>query len=133
MDVLISIKPQYVEKIILREKLYEFRRSIFKQEVDRVIIYCTAPVKKIIGYFDLDQIIQDSPSNLWNNFSNYGGIEKKEFFDYFEGKDEGFALKIGNLEVFDDGIDVSLLKEFRGPQSFKYVNDEYFEKLLELA
>lgn len=133
MNVLISIKPQYVEKIIKHEKLYEFRRKIFKQDVNKVIIYSTSPVKKIIGYFNLTEIIKDNPINLWNNYSKYGGIIKKDFFDYFKGTDEGFAIKISNLEVFDEGIDVSLLNNFKAPQSFKYINDDEFEELISIG
>ena len=132
MDVLMSIKPQYVEKIISKEKTYEFRKSIFKKEVNNVIIYATSPKKKIVGYFELEDIIKDTPSNLWNNFSDKAGISKKDFFDYFKGKDEGFALKIGKLAILDDFIDVDCFEDFKAPQSFKYVvdKDEFFKNSL---
>jgi len=100
MNVIISIKPKYVEKIISKEKTYEFRRSIFKKEVERILIYSTSPEKKIIGYFKLNKIIKDCPKNLWNNFSEEAGINEEDFFDYFKNKKEGFALKIDELEVF---------------------------------
>lgn len=130
MDVLISIKPQYVEKIISKEKTYEFRRSVFKRDVSSVIIYATAPEKKIVGSFELDGIIKDTPSNLWDNFSNKAGICKKDFFDYFKGKDEGFALKVGELDILDDFIDVACLDDFKAPQSFMYVEkEELFSKV----
>ncbi|MDR3223832.1 MAG: hypothetical protein LBT66_08920 [Methanobrevibacter sp.] len=53
MNVLISIKPNYVEKIVSKEKTYELRRTIFKKEVKKAFIYSTYPEKKIIGYFRL--------------------------------------------------------------------------------
>lgn len=130
MDVLISIKPQYVEKIISKEKTYEFRRSVFKREVSNVVIYATAPEKKIVGSFELDGIIRDTPSNLWDNFSNKAGICEKDFFSYFDGKDEGFALKVGELDILDDFIDVDCLDGFKAPQSFMYVDKgELFSKI----
>ena len=46
MNLLISIKPEFVNKILANEKLYEFRKSIFKQKVDKIFIYSTYPVKK---------------------------------------------------------------------------------------
>ena len=46
MNVLMSIKPKYVEKIISKEKTYELRRNIFKREVSNVLIYSTSPEKK---------------------------------------------------------------------------------------
>ena len=124
MDVVISIKPQYVDKIISKEKTYEFRRVVFKKEVDNVIIYATAPMKKIVGSFELEEIIKDTPSNLWDNFSSESGICEKDFFSYFEGKDMGFALKVGELDILDEFIDVNLLDDFNAPQSFVYVDKE---------
>ena len=133
MNVLISIKPEFVEKIISHEKRYEFRRRIFKKEVKNVIIYSTAPSKKIVGYFELENIIKDSPLNLWNSCSDFAGIDEKDFFNYFLGISKGFALKIGHLELFENFVDTENLDDFRAPQSFKYIDDESFEKLISLV
>lgn len=47
MKVLLSINPEYVEKIFSGIKKYEYRRSIFKNEaVDTIVIYSTSPIKK---------------------------------------------------------------------------------------
>lgn len=43
MRVLLSIKPEFVKKIISGEKKYEFRRKIFKRDVKIVIIYASYP------------------------------------------------------------------------------------------
>lgn len=43
--ILLSIKPEYVEKIIKGEKLFEFRRTVPKRKVDVVVIYSTFPEK----------------------------------------------------------------------------------------
>ena len=82
MNLLISIKPEFVNKILANEKLYEFRKSIFKQKVDKIFIYSTYPVKKIVGYFEASEIICKSPQELWNSFSEVSGISKKDFFKY---------------------------------------------------
>jgi predicted transcriptional regulator len=40
MDVLLSVKPKFVEKIISGTKRYEFRKIIFKEnEINRIYIY----------------------------------------------------------------------------------------------
>lgn len=131
MNVLISIKPKYVEKIISEEKTYEFRRSIFKKEVEKIVIYSTSPEKKIIGYFKSNNIIKDCPKNLWNNFSEEAGINEEDFFDYFKNKEEGFALKIDELEVFESPIETDKLIDFSAPQSFKYMNENEMTNLIE--
>ena len=131
MNLLISIKPEVVNKILAYEKLYEFRKSIFKQEVEKIFIYSTYPVKKIVGYFEVGEVIHDSPIVLWNSFSEFSGISKKDFFNYYAGVDEGFAIKIKNLHVFDEFIDMDDYDDFRAPQSFCYVeNNDCLRKLL---
>lgn len=131
MNLLISIKPEFVCKILAREKLYEFRKSIFKQDVDKIFIYSSYPEKKIVGYFELNEVICESPSDLWNSFSEVSGICENDFFKYYEGKKQGFAIKIDNLHVFDEFIDMAKYDEFKAPQSFCYVeNNNLLKELL---
>ena len=82
MNLLLSIKPEFVNKILTHEKLYEFRKSIFKQKVDKIFIYSSYPVKKIVGYFEVTEIICETPIELWNSFSDVSGISEKDFFKY---------------------------------------------------
>ena len=125
-----SIKPKYVEKIISKEKTYELRRNIFKREVSNVLIYSTSPEKKIVGYFKSKKIIKNTPENIWYDLSDKLGVSKKDFFDYFENKDECFALKIDDLKVFKSPIETDELNDFRAPQSFKYLNEKETEIIL---
>ena len=60
MKVLLSIKPEYAEKIFEGTKKYEFRRSVFKnRNVKTVVVYASSPVQKVIGEFDIEHIIND--------------------------------------------------------------------------
>ena len=68
MNLIISIKPQFVEKILSGEKKYEFRRRIYKKEVEKIYIYQTAPDSKIVACFKPGKIIKDPPQNLCNRF-----------------------------------------------------------------
>lgn len=50
MKVLMSIKPEFADKIFDGSKRYEFRRMIFKQPaVKKVVVYASAPVQMVIG------------------------------------------------------------------------------------
>ena len=131
MNLLISIKPEFVKKILAYEKLYEFRKSIFKEDVDKIFIYSTYPVKKIVGYFEVGEIICESPQELWNSFSEVSGISKKDFFKYYANSNKGFAIKINNLHIFEEYIDMNQYEDFRAPQSFCYVeNNKFLRELL---
>ena len=128
MNVLMSIKPEFVDKILTGEKQYEFRKSIFKENVERIYIYSSYPVKKIVGYFEVDEIIHKSPKELWDSYSDVSGISEKDFFKYFKDHEKGYAIKINNLNVFDEFIE---MKDYTGPQSFCYIeNSDYLMKLL---
>lgn len=45
--MLLSIKPEYVKKILSGKKKYEFRKFHCHDDVDTIVIYCTSPVKKL--------------------------------------------------------------------------------------
>lgn len=125
MKVLLSIKPEYVEEIIKGNKKFEYRKRIFKKDVDSVVIYCTMPVGKIIGEFTIDTIINDSPKKIWNMTSSYSGISRDSFLDYFSGKSDGFAIKIKDFIEYENPINPREIdNQFIAPQSYKYINNE---------
>ena len=64
MKALLSIKPQFVEEIVAGNKLYEYRKKIFKKDVDTVVIYSSKPVGRIIGEFLIDEVLSDEPQRL---------------------------------------------------------------------
>ena len=128
MNVLLSIKPNYVEQIITGNKKYEFRKSIFSNQnkIDKIFIYSSSPVKKIIGYFKADYIIEDNPTELWHKCGEFAGIKKSKFFEYFGMKNKGYAIVIKDLEIFDKPINPYVeLIDFKPPQSFYYVTDDF--------
>lgn len=131
MDVLLSIKPKYVEEIMNGKKKYEFRKAIFrKKNVSRAYIYSSSPIKKIVGYFNVEDIIIDDPDNLWKRFENEAGINKSDFFNYFDGREKGYAIKIGDFKKFPCALDPeTITNNFIPPQSFYYVDDQRFKHL----
>jgi predicted transcriptional regulator len=122
MNVILSIKPEFAEKIFDGTKKYEFRRTIFKnRQVEKVIVYASSPVKKIIGEFEIDQIISLDLLSLWNKTCEYSGITKDYFDEYFVNKDYGFAIKIKNIKKY---ITTKCIREDYNlipPQSFLYL------------
>ena len=125
MNVILSIKPKYVEQIINGSKKFEYRKKLFKQTVDKVYIYSTSPEKKIIGYFKYTGYIQMSPYDLWISTSYASGIDKNSFMEYFKKKEIGYALIVSDLFIFEDGIDPhKYITNFVAPQSFMYIEGD---------
>ena len=123
MDVLLSIKPRFAEAIMDGRKKYEFRKNKFtKTDINCIYMYSTSPIKKIIGFFKITDIIEDSPTALWDRLKDQAGISEDEFFDYFRNKDMGFALEIKDVERFEKPLDPKILfPNFVPPQSFFYI------------
>jgi type I restriction enzyme S subunit len=124
MDVLLSIKPKYVKSILEGGKRYEFRKTIFKnREINRIYIYSSSPVKKIVASFVIGDILEDCPSDLWDTVKEHAGIDYLDFFAYFEGKSRAFAIEIQNLRELTDPIDpYETMPGFVPPQSYCYMD-----------
>jgi len=123
MKALLSIKPEFVSKIFTGEKLFEYRKAVFKRPgVTSVVIYSTMPVGKIVGEFEIEEIIQLPPQNLWDVTHEHSGISKIFFDEYFTEKPLAYAIKIKNLVRYDEPINPYLVDiNFTAPQSFKYI------------
>jgi len=130
MDVLLSIKPRYVKSIIDGEKRYEFRKSVFRNHlVSRVYIYSTSPVKKIVASFEIGNILEDRPADLWENVKDFAGIDDRDFFEYFAGKSRAFAIEIQDLHEFPEPIDPrETIPGFVPPQSYCYMDGVMLEE-----
>lgn len=122
--VLLSIKPKYVKAIMDGSKEYEFRKQIFKDRSATIAyIYASAPMKKIVGCFCPTEIVEGHPDYLWEQFRDVSGVSEQEFFEYFAGKENGYAIRIDELERFGTPVDPQLIfNKFVPPQSFCYVD-----------
>jgi predicted transcriptional regulator len=122
MRVLLSIKPEFALKIFDGSKRYEYRRAIFKnQEVSRVIVYASDPIKQIIGEFEIEDILHEEPQSLWVKTKRHAGISKRRFFNYFTNKSKGYAIKIKATRVYDNPLPLSSFMISSPPQSYMYL------------
>ncbi|CAI3249954.1 ASCH domain-containing protein [Enterococcus cecorum] len=124
MKALLSIKPEFVDEIMSGRKRFEYRKKVFKRtDVTTIVVYATKPFGKVVGEFEIDEIIEDDLDILWQETKSYSGISKKFFDEYFKDRDSGFAIKIKNFTAYDVPIELS---EYDSnikvaPQSFCYV------------
>lgn len=123
MKILLSIKPDFAEKIFTGEKKYEYRRILFKNKnIKHIIVYASSPVKKVIGEFEIADIITDDPKEVWRQTHKHSGISKSYFEQYTGNKETVHAIKIGKLTRYKKHL--NLRKDFDiefAPQSFVYV------------
>ena len=122
MKVLLSIKPEFALKIFDGSKKHEYRRNIFKRtEVTTIVVYVSNPIKKVIGEFEIEGIIQEEPQSLWEKTGQQGGISKERFLNYFENKTKGYAIKVRDARMYDTPVPLNKLMVVSPPQSFAYL------------
>jgi predicted transcriptional regulator len=124
MKVLMSIKPKYAEKIFNGEKIYEFRRKIWKDSnVYQIVLYATAPVSKVVGVMEIGDIYYDKPETLWEGCKHGAGISREAFFKYFSGVEYGNAISRRTVWRFITPAPLSDYGIVKPPQNFMYLKD----------
>lgn len=119
--ILISITPEYVDKIFAGTKKFEYRKTRCNPDVDTMIVYSTYPKKRVVGEVKIVEIIEDLPDLVWEKTKVDSGITKVFFDSYYKGKNRAIAYKLGEIKKYNP---VKLLKDFgvkNAPQSFVYI------------
>lgn len=120
-QMLLSIKPQYVEKIIAGKKKFEFRKFHCREGIDTIIIYATAPMKQVIGEVTLIDIIEGDVEFVWNETKDFGGILKKDYKAYYNEREVAVAYQLGDVTLYDEPKKLTDLGLDYVPQSFAYL------------
>lgn len=122
MTVLLSIKPEFAEKIFNGTKKFEFRKSIFKNtDVQKVVVYASSPVQRVIGEFTIDTILNDDIDTIWEQTARYAGITRDFYLSYFAHKEKAYAIKIRKTKRYAKARRLSDYNLQVAPQSFAYV------------
>ena len=121
--VLLSIKPRFAHAIMRGEKKVEFRRRLWKSDVDTVVVYATDPEQRIIGYFTVSFLDLASPSELWRRHGRVGAIGHAEYRSYYAGTTNGVAVGVGAVRRLENGGGLRSITHLdRPPQSFAYLD-----------
>lgn len=124
MNVIMSIKPQYADKILNGTKKFEFRKRVPKRinEIDKVFIYSSFPIQMVIGHFTVKKVYKMNPLELWLHTWKQAGIGINDFQKYFQDKEFGYAIEIDEVIAYQKPL---LFKDIdatgKVPQSFKYI------------
>ena len=121
--ILMPINPEYVDEILSGTKKYEYRKiRAKKKNVDRIIIYSTHPIMKIVAEVEVKSILEETPEKLWEATKEYSGVSKKFYNAYYKNKNKAIAYKLGNVTRYDKPLDLSDIGINYVPQSFVYLD-----------
>ncbi|MTD46275.1 ASCH domain protein [Conexibacter sp. W3-3-2] len=122
---LLSIHPRHAEAILAGDKRVELRRVPLAAETTHAVIYATAPVQKVVGWFEIDGIDEASQTSIWRLHGAVSGITRQEHRDYYAGSPRAFAIRIARAHRLGKGLPLTELPDVkRPPQSFQYLDPE---------
>jgi type I restriction enzyme S subunit len=128
MDVLLSIKPEFAEKILDGTKRYEFRKTRFSDPsaVETIYLYASSPAQRIVGAFSMGELISDTPADLWRKYGHSSGItDRSRFMTYFENSEEGHAIEVDQVHELDESVNPrNQVESFSPPISFYYLEQD---------
>lgn len=119
--ILLSIKPEYTNRILSGEKQYEYRKHIPQDTITRIIIYSTDPEKKVVGEVSVKGILSMCPTQLWEQTKKNAGIPRSKYRQYFKGCKKAFAYQLGNVIKYDPYKSLADFNVSQAPQSFVYI------------
>jgi predicted transcriptional regulator len=120
--VVMSVHPRFAEAIMDGRKKVEFRKRALADDVTVVWVYATAPVQRIIGYFEVDGTHTADPADLWQEFADVGCIDRADFDRYYAGSATGAGITIRKAVRLDvPALIADLLPSGVPPQSYAYV------------
>ena len=103
-------------------KEYEFRKTVCKKHIDKIIIYSTSPIMKVVGEAEVDDILIGDPEMIWQLTKKKSGIDKIFFDEYYKNKTEAVAYKLKNVIKFDSPKTLNDYGVHNAPQSYQYIN-----------
>ena len=121
--IILSIHPNHIDKILSGEKRYEYRKRI-PQDINYIIVYATAPTKKVVAIIEIDMVIKDTPQNIWDVTQSESGVSNEFFMNYFNGVSTAYAIKFRNIYRLSTPIDITAIDGVKSaPQAYQYVNE----------
>ncbi len=85
-----------------------------------------SPTMALVGGFEVDRVIETTPTALWSKVKKSAGLTKDEFSDYYNGSSNAFGIFIKKSWYFETPLALQCLRKklvgFHPPQSYRYVS-----------
>ncbi|TIN70176.1 MAG: ASCH domain-containing protein, partial [Mesorhizobium sp.] len=101
-DVVLSIRPQYSDKIMDGRKTVELRRRfpISAPGGTLAYIYSTSPIRAMVGVAEIKDVLKLPVKQIWAEFEDRAFVDQNDFDNYFQGLEFGFALLFEDVKPF---------------------------------
>ena len=111
-----------MERILSGSKKYEYRKRLANRPIEKIVIYATAPIMKVVGEVQIIQTISASPTALWESTKKFAGISRDKYRIYFKDCKIAYAYQLGEVIQYDPPKELSEFNIDVTPQSFIYLS-----------
>lgn len=130
----ISVKPEFAAKLLSKEKSIELRKiKPNVREGDYIVIYASSPVKCVVGFGKIKQIIITTPKDMWLNNRSILGIDESRYEEYYRGREYAVGIEIEMIKSVP-AIPLAQIKmidpNFHPPQVYRYVTNDQICRII---
>ena len=115
--IIMAIHEKHYNNISLGLKKIELRRK-GNLSHQKIFLYITSPQKKIAGIIWV-KVHQMKVQTLFECNQNNICISKKEFFNYFTGKETGYGYEILKFKSLPEPIFSKEIENWTSPQNYR--------------
>ena len=123
--LLLSMRPEFAERIFEGKKQVEIRRKFSKKWIgSKAVIYGSKPLAALMGEVTVADVTLDSPQKIWDRFGRRAGCSHEEFAKYVGSAPNVYAIELGELAPYTYSISTTEIarlinvEDLRPPQSF---------------
>lgn len=126
-DIIISIKPRFVERMVSGTKGVEIRRRRMRvAEGDRLWIYSSSPASRVEAVTTVRSITYGGVLELWPRVSALADISVQEYEKYLAGSNSVCAIYLGEVEKLSSPLSLTEIRQglpgFHPPQFFQRIS-----------
>lgn len=132
MAILLSVKPTFSDSILKGIKKYEFRKRLCKSNINKIYLYTSFPIKKIVGEVHVESKMCLDKNELWSKTEQSAGIKKSIYMSYFQDSKTACAYELGKRISYSKGISLQEIDVVQAPQSFLYLSSKQ-QLLIQIA
>lgn len=125
-QVMISLDPVYGKLVLSGSKTVELRSRIVRiKPYTKVWIYVKSPVGKVVAQADVEQVIHDHPSVIWNEYREQMCIDRAHFEDYVGDRCLVSAIVMQRFRKLDEPVSIGgirhVVSAFQPPQFYSRI------------
>lgn len=119
--IIISIHPEYAEKILIGEKTYELMTRLPQEKPERMIISATAPISAVVGTAEIVDMLDQPHTDLWKRVRKSACVTIDDFHAYFRRSDNGKTFVLRKPMRFPSPVPIASYGLKKAPQSWQYL------------